>query len=137
MGEQRNILYTSDSGENWTVVTTPDSTNVVRICFPDSSHGFGIGPYGNMVKYIYQGPTSVIEAEENFSDFYLLQNYPNPFNPKTTIKYSIPQDGFVKIAVYNMLGEEVAMLVNTTKKAGRYEVSFDGRICRVEYIFTE
>jgi hypothetical protein len=57
--------------------------------------------------------------------FALEQNYPNPFNPSTTIKYSIPEDGFVKLAVYNMLGEEVATIVNASQKAGRYEVNFD------------
>ncbi len=58
-------------------------------------------------------------------EYSLEQNYPNPFNPSTTIKYSIPEDGFVKLAVYNMLGEEVATIVNTTQKAGRYEVNFN------------
>jgi hypothetical protein len=58
-------------------------------------------------------------------EYSLEQNYPNPFNPSTTIKYSIPEDGFVKLAVYNMLGEEVAAIVNTTQKAGRYEVNFN------------
>jgi hypothetical protein len=55
----------------------------------------------------------------------LEQNYPNPFNPSTTIKYSIPEEGFVKLAVYNMLGEEVATIVNASRKAGRYEVNFN------------
>jgi len=55
----------------------------------------------------------------------LEQNYPNPFNPGTTINYSIPVDGLVKLAVYNMLGEEVATIVNSIQKAGRYEVGFN------------
>ena len=55
----------------------------------------------------------------------LEQNYPNPFNPSTTIKYSLSDDGFVRLAVYNLLGEEVTTLVNTEQKAGRYEVVFD------------
>ncbi len=58
-------------------------------------------------------------------EYSLDQNYPNPFNPSTMIKYSIPEDGNVKLSVYNMLGEEVASIVNTTQKAGRYEVNFD------------
>jgi hypothetical protein len=58
-------------------------------------------------------------------EYALEQNYPNPFNPSTTIKYSIAEDGLVKIAVFNMLGEEVATLVNTQQKAGRYEVNFN------------
>jgi hypothetical protein len=55
----------------------------------------------------------------------LEQNYPNPFNPSTNISYSIPEDGFVKLAVYNLLGEEVATLVNTFQKADRYEINFN------------
>ncbi|MCC7092900.1 MAG: T9SS type A sorting domain-containing protein [Ignavibacteriaceae bacterium] len=55
----------------------------------------------------------------------LEQNYPNPFNPSTTIKYSLSEDGFVKLSVYNLLGEEVTTLVNTEQKSGRYEVNFD------------
>ncbi len=58
-------------------------------------------------------------------EFALDQNYPNPFNPSTTIKYSTAQDGLVKLAIYNMLGEEVTTLVNKTQKAGRYEVNFN------------
>ena len=59
------------------------------------------------------------------NNFILEQNYPNPFNPSTIIKYSIAEDGFVKLSVYNLLGEEVAKLVNESKKAGRYEVTFN------------
>ena len=55
----------------------------------------------------------------------LEQNYPNPFNPSTTIKYSIPEDGFVKLSVYNLLGQEVVSLVNGFQKADRYEINFN------------
>lgn len=61
------------------------------------------------------------------SDFSLEQNYPNPFNPTTNIRFAIPQSSFVTLKVYNMLGKEIATLVNEQKESGVYEVSFDGR----------
>jgi len=61
-------------------------------------------------------------AVENYA---LEQNYPNPFNPSTTIKYQILENGMVTLKIFNILGEEVATLVNGFKNAGRYEVKFD------------
>ena len=122
---QQKLLYTSDSGVNWNIYDTPDSTSITKICFPDSLHGFGVGNNGNIIKYVYQEPSDVQPEPGKNSSFYLAQNYPNPFNPSTTIKYSIPDDGFVKLAVYNMLGQEVATLVNTTQKEGIYEVNLN------------
>lgn len=55
----------------------------------------------------------------------LAQNYPNPFNPSTTIRYQIPQDGIVTLKIYDILGSEVATLVNEEKVAGKYEVNFN------------
>lgn len=59
-------------------------------------------------------------------NFELSQNYPNPFNPVTTINYSIMQDGYTSLKVYNLLGEEVATLFEGFGRAGKYVVSFDG-----------
>jgi hypothetical protein len=68
-----------------------------------------------------------VKNDFNFtpSAFSLEQNYPNPFNPSTTITFSIPNEEFVSLKVFNSLGEEVAELVSETKPAGNYSVSFD------------
>ncbi|PKL87276.1 MAG: hypothetical protein CVV23_16200 [Ignavibacteriae bacterium HGW-Ignavibacteriae-2] len=58
--------------------------------------------------------------------FYLEQNYPNPFNPSTTIEYKIPDDSFVSLIVYDILGREVKTLVNQQQKPGSYKVLMDG-----------
>ncbi|MFZ2324732.1 MAG: T9SS type A sorting domain-containing protein [Ignavibacteriaceae bacterium] len=55
----------------------------------------------------------------------LSQNFPNPFNPSTTIKYQLPQDGLVTLKIYDILGSEIATLVNEEKPAGKYEVNFN------------
>ncbi|MCL5029494.1 MAG: T9SS type A sorting domain-containing protein [Bacteroidetes bacterium] len=70
--------------------------------------------------------TSVKEEKLSLEKYTLYQNYPNPFNPSTTIKYQIPKSGLVQLKIYDILGREVATLVNEEKPSGNYEVTFDG-----------
>ena len=58
-------------------------------------------------------------------EYALHQNYPNPFNPSTTIEFALPNAGFVTIKIYDVLGSEVAALVNEEKPVGNYQVEFD------------
>jgi len=69
--------------------------------------------------------TEVTSNKEIVNDFILSQNYPNPFNPSTTIQFSIPQSSFTTLKVYNLLGEEVAVLLQKEINAGVYEISLD------------
>jgi len=61
--------------------------------------------------------------------FSLEQNYPNPFNPTTKIKYSIPRRSNLTLKIYNVLGQEVATLVNEAKPAGSYEINWNANKC--------
>lgn len=75
----------------------------------------------------YDMITSVEGNESAPTTYTLNQNYPNPFNPSTKISYQLPQSGFVTLKVYNVLGKEVAMLVNDERSAGRYDVDFSAQ----------
>ncbi|MDD8016918.1 MAG: glycoside hydrolase family 3 N-terminal domain-containing protein [Bacteroidota bacterium] len=69
-----------------------------------------------------------LEAQHIAPDvFHLSQNYPNPFNPTTTIEYQIPKQSFVTLKIFDLLGREVATLVNEKKLTGNYFVQFNGR----------
>jgi len=61
------------------------------------------------------------------NEFRLNQNYPNPFNPSTIIRFSIPEESFVTIKVFNTLGEEITTLINENIIAGNYEVEFSAK----------
>ncbi|HSD64364.1 MAG TPA: T9SS type A sorting domain-containing protein, partial [Ignavibacteriaceae bacterium] len=89
--------------------------------------------------------TGIKEIVSDVADpesFEVAQNYPNPFNPFTNINYSIPKSGRVTLRVYDILGEEVATLINSDQNAGYHSVSFDGSkyssgvyIYRVEFAY--
>ena len=60
-------------------------------------------------------------------EYSLHHNYPNPFNPSTTIMYDIPEAGYTRLFIYDLLGREVAILVNKNIDAGYYNIRWDGR----------
>jgi hypothetical protein len=82
---------------------------------------------GNQLSDIIDQTTDVeLSAGKNLpSGFALSQNYPNPFNPETVIKFSLDQQGFTKLRVYNLLGAQVALLVNGELNEGQHEVRFN------------
>jgi hypothetical protein len=90
------------------------------------------GSYNYRIKQIdFNGNYEYFELQDVIkinppAAFSMSQNYPNPFNPLTSINYEIPLSGIVKIVLYNLLGQEMASLVNEYKEAGYYTALFNG-----------
>jgi len=118
------IGYSSNNGSTWSTAYTTTAGTVNHIT--RSRTGlllYGCKSNGQIVKYgVTTGVTPVSNVVDNYA---LSQNYPNPFNPTTNIKFAIPQSGFVTLKVYNMLGKEVASLVNGNLTAGSYDIDFN------------
>ncbi|MCK9425586.1 MAG: T9SS type A sorting domain-containing protein [Ignavibacteriaceae bacterium] len=117
------------SGEKmaWTFYTAANAAERPRaIGFsPDGATAYlGTFSAGAVRKYTRSG-VGVEQLGNTIPTVYMLdQNYPNPFNPETSIRFSIPQESFVTVKVFNTLGEEVMTLVNEQKTAGVYNASF-------------
>jgi len=111
------------------VITYTDTNFMIDTIYSYRVNAFniyGLSGYSNIVTITVPQPVGVMENEKFPIQFTLNQNYPNPFNPTTTIKYAIPQQSFVNIAIYNLLGEKILTLINEEKQPGNYEVLFDG-----------
>lgn len=123
------IFKSTNSGANWTAMTVPggavDFTFFDFVLVGNTATGYAISPSGTVIKL--SETVTTIHSENNVipSDFKLNQNYPNPFNPSTTINFSIPKSEFVTLKIYNILGKEVATVVNQKLEAGSYNELFE------------
>ncbi|MBZ0203151.1 MAG: T9SS type A sorting domain-containing protein [Ignavibacteria bacterium] len=111
-----------------TDLANKSTTMKIRFTLVSNKNTVADGWYVDNVKIsnyqdVLTGVTGIGEIPNRFS---LNQNYPNPFNPSTTIKYQLPENSFVKLAIFDALGREIQTLVNENKPAGNYEISFDG-----------
>jgi photosystem II stability/assembly factor-like uncharacterized protein len=119
------FLFTSDRGETWSEVETPDSTVIYALRFANARYGYAVGQDGVILKL----DPALVSVKDKVSlpiQFILHQNYPNPFNPSTNLQYTIGGRQFVTLKVYDVLGNEIATLVNEEKQAGSYNVEFGG-----------
>jgi hypothetical protein len=125
-GDFGEVIKTTDGGTSWNSSTTGTSLHLMDIKFIDAYTGYACGGSSIIIKTTSGGFIGIPPISTQVpKDFMLYQNYPNPFNPTTTIKFAIPKAGFVKLAVYDMLGREVKTLVNESLGAGNYEVKFN------------
>ena len=97
-----------------------------NICYNSKDKIIAVPSFNsNAVKFISLYPVAVRESSMTPGNFDLLQNYPNPFNPATTIDYRVFKPGFVSLKVFDVLGNEVATLVNDERESGSYQSLFD------------
>jgi len=92
----------------------------------DASNSVGEGNWSEIWSFSLLITSVEILNNNTAKEFYLEQNYPNPFNPTTMISYQLPVAGYVTLKVYDMLGIEVAVIVNEYKTPGYYNIKFDG-----------
>ena len=111
----------SDTRIGWEILGLDTTGAISYIIWEDSANGH-INLFG--VKRL--DPLGDVNEKIVANNFILYQNYPNPFNPKTVIKYELLSRDFVTLKIYDVLGNEVATLVNEEKDAGEYKTSFDG-----------
>jgi N-acetylneuraminic acid mutarotase len=79
--------------------------------------------------WVYVGTSTVVQTQENSrpEQYALYQNHPNPFNPSTTLRYTIPKSSTVTLTIYDLLGREIALLVNKIQTPGEYSVLWNGQ----------
>jgi len=118
------FLVTTNRGESWSEFETPDGSVIYDLQFTDARNGYAVGDSGVILKF---DPTLAdLESEPEIpNEFVLYQNYPNPFNPDTRIRFKISEFGMVTLKFYDVVGNEVATLINEDLPAGDYEVEFN------------
>jgi photosystem II stability/assembly factor-like uncharacterized protein len=127
------IYYSEDKGSTW-IETNNTGLSGIGIYDMVINHNNRIYLATNKGVYYGEADSIVLSMEkfEPVKSFYLSQNYPNPFNPTTKIKFTIASNvkgetSNVSLVIYDILGNEIATLVNEEKQPGTYEVEFDGK----------
>ncbi|NUN09313.1 MAG: T9SS type A sorting domain-containing protein [Ignavibacteriaceae bacterium] len=125
------VYLSTDNGDSWKQINDGLETGYTLSLAINSGGYIFTGTKGGGVYKSINSTTSLENEEKLPISFALYQNYPNPFgrdihshHPSTAIKYTIPNANRVLLTIYNVLGKEVATLVNEEKPAGSYEVSF-------------
>ncbi len=129
IGNPSGVFLSTNNGVNWTMMNSGiEGIYIKRLAIKDA-YVFA----GTSYRGIWRRPLSefVLDIDNSRNEILhsiiLNQNYPNPFNPSTTIKYTISAPGKVSLIVYNILGQQIRILVNDKRNVGDYEITWDGK----------
>lgn len=121
------VFFTDTWGATWTELADGlPNTVAMHLDYHQATNTLRIGTHGRGV-WETHNPVGIINYNNQVPAGYSLQqNFPNPFNPVTNIKYDILSEGFVNLAVYDILGRELKKIISENQRPGTYTVQFDG-----------
>lgn len=134
VGNNGIIMKTEVAGGNWFYLNSGTAVNLTGVYFVNMDIGYVVGENGTILKTTSGGmpPNSIGEENDQTlpRTYRLFQNFPNPFNPETHLRFRIADfpgraGRFVSLKVYDVLGKEVAVLVNKPLSPGTYRVTWD------------
>lgn len=122
--------YSCDLENGWVYLATAPQTKVLItfVAIVSSDLDFAVSNWDPTIgNYIFHNLTPPVSVHQVYlpEEIQLLQNFPNPFNPRTVIRYQMEDSRWVTLKVYNLLGQEVAVLVNEQLPAGYHSIVFD------------
>jgi photosystem II stability/assembly factor-like uncharacterized protein len=124
-GEQGMILMTSNGGVTWTKQPSGTRSYMYASARTPSGTGWTVGRSATILKYS-AGPLNVPAASPEVPRILSFTNFPNPFNPRTTISFDLEKAAVLSIKIYNILGQEVALLADRQEfSAGNHVLEFD------------
>jgi len=127
-GKLRRTWVFSETSKRTSVYIRRQVADSVGLIYQESEAGISYTIFGAIINGTKFGTITSLKNSSPLviNTYSLYQNYPNPFNPSTTIHYSLPQPGVIRLTVYDLVGREVTTLVNEQKEAGHYTVDFNG-----------
>jgi hypothetical protein len=131
VGKPSMVRFTADGGNTWEedpeITSLLAGSSIKKIGALSEEFGIAITDSGSIISFATDSSllTAVSDEDIQIHNYSLSNNYPNPFNPSTIIEYNLPQYGFVTLTVYDMLGREIATLVNEEKSAGNHKFEFN------------
>jgi len=131
-GSDGKIFASVDDGSNWTEQITGVNYKLNAIIFRDTT-GYSVGENGTILFTSNGGGINDVSEMIQPTVVHLYQNYPNPFNPSTFIQYEIDSRQLVQLRIFDVLGNEIAILVNKEQPAGSYKVEFNPALTNLNY----